>query len=419
MSEHSSTTGYPVLKLTEEGYDTLLAFATTNPEKYLDPDTNFHDVLANLGLIKYTEESGVTSDQPIDLTPVTTGPPNRADQQALAFFHNLNGMTPARATDKLIWAWITHFRLHRYTLARWRRQANTDTSEYIAAHWFIPNRGNGLWNSNTASRTWWIAHTALKAANASAGAFTPQEALDHFASFAVHYHILARSSILRSTTLLSEFVRTLLNEAKGIKAEQGGLELFRRLNLTAGTKMLDLLSRSELRALIVKHVDQIMADPKSVADRKMIRNNAPSIRSLSLGAGVQSTVLALMADRGEYGLTKPDVAIFADTGWEPPSVYEHLDWLRTQISYEIVRVSAGNIRDNMLNGVNTDGNNYLTIPAFIINPDGTPLNRETPMHLQLQDQTNPPLPKATAGHSLWPKGSQGGLRRDMDGNQRR
>ena len=112
-----------------------------------------------------------------------------------------------------------------------------------------------------------------------------------------------------------------------------------------------------------------MADPTSVSDRRMIRNRAPSIRSLSLGAGVQSTVLALLAERGEYGLEKPDVAVFADTGWEPPSVYKHLDWLESQVSYEIVRVSAGNIRDNILNGVNTDGRSYLAIPAFIINPD--------------------------------------------------
>ena len=34
--------------------------------------------------------------------------------------------------------------------------------------------------------------------------------------------------------------------------------------------------------------------------------NAPSLTVLSLGGGV------------------PDCAIFADTGWEPPSVYEHV-----------------------------------------------------------------------------------------------
>jgi len=37
------------------------------------------------------------------------------------------------------------------------------------------------------------------------------------------------------------------------------------------------------------------------------------LRALSLGAGVQSTTLALMAAHGEVG-PMPDCAIFADTG---------------------------------------------------------------------------------------------------------
>lgn len=52
---------------------------------------------------------------------------------------------------------------------------------------------------------------------------------------------------------------------------------------------------------------------------------APKLRVLSLGAGVQSTTLALMAARGE--IEAPDCAIFADTGDEPAAVYEHLAWL--------------------------------------------------------------------------------------------
>lgn len=50
------------------------------------------------------------------------------------------------------------------------------------------------------------------------------------------------------------------------------------------------------------------------------------MRILSLGAGVQSTTLALMAALGEIR-PGPDAAIFADTGDEPASVYDHLAWL--------------------------------------------------------------------------------------------
>ena len=50
------------------------------------------------------------------------------------------------------------------------------------------------------------------------------------------------------------------------------------------------------------------------------------LRALSLGAGVQSTTLALMAAQGEIS-PMPDCAIFADTQSEPKAVYEHLSWL--------------------------------------------------------------------------------------------
>ena len=50
----------------------------------------------------------------------------------------------------------------------------------------------------------------------------------------------------------------------------------------------------------------------------MTMTTNPELRILSLGAGVQSTVLALMACDGT--LPGLDAAIFADTGWEPPAV---------------------------------------------------------------------------------------------------
>lgn len=62
--------------------------------------------------------------------------------------------------------------------------------------------------------------------------------------------------------------------------------------------------------------------------------------ALSLGAGVQSSTVALMAERGEI-TPKPHCAIFADTGAEPEHVYFWLDWLESQLSFPIYRVSKG------------------------------------------------------------------------------
>ena len=362
----------PILKFTQEAYDHLWLLATQDPEIYLDPDTDFATMLANDGINHYAEPTGITANRQISLQPVISSDRNRADRQALDYYYTMEGMNPARATDPLMWSWLTHFKLHAYSLERWRRTKTTKLPDYIKAHWFAENQNSSIWNSNTAARTWWIAHTAIKAAESSAGAFTAQEALDHFAKVPVHYHILIRSAVMRSPILLAEFVRALLKEGKGIKAEVGGMELFRRINLEAGTRLLEVLPRDEIRAMILGHLDDIMSNPELVSDRSKLRKREPAIRSISLGAGVQSTVLALMADRGEYGLPKPDVAVFADTGWEPPHVYEHLDWLESQLSFEVVRVNNGNLRENIMKGVNPAGRPYLTIPAFLVNPDGSP-----------------------------------------------
>lgn len=57
---------------------------------------------------------------------------------------------------------------------------------------------------------------------------------------------------------------------------------------------------------------------------------------VSLGAGVQSSTMVLMAARGELS-PMPDAAIFADTGRERAKTYEWLDWLEKQLPFPVQR----------------------------------------------------------------------------------
>jgi hypothetical protein len=93
------------------------------------------------------------------------------------------------------------------------------------------------------------------------------------------------------------------------------------------------------------------------------------MKILSLGAGVQSTTLALMAASGELGET-PDCAIFSDTGWEPKTVYEHLEKLKTALPFPIHIVSAGNLRSDIISKTNTTGQRFASVPWFMKMPDG-------------------------------------------------
>lgn len=71
---------------------------------------------------------------------------------------------------------------------------------------------------------------------------------------------------------------------------------------------------------------------------KALKPSGPPKIFLSLGAGVQSSTLALMAARGEVG-PMPDAAIFSDTKCEPLEVYRWLDWLEKQLPFPVYRVA--------------------------------------------------------------------------------
>lgn len=102
------------------------------------------------------------------------------------------------------------------------------------------------------------------------------------------------------------------------------------------------------------------------------------LRVLSVGAGVQSTTLALMAAVGAIG-PLPDAMIFADPGAETGATMKHLDWLEgevtrrtngrmkclrvaaeTTITETIERRSAGSA------GLRRDGepNRFVSVPFF-------------------------------------------------------
>ena len=92
---------------------------------------------------------------------------------------------------------------------------------------------------------------------------------------------------------------------------------------------------------------------------------APLLRVLSLGAGVQSTTLALLAAAGQFD--QPDAAIFADTGWEPAAVYRHLDELEGLLPFPVHRVSAGSLRERLLalpDETDRDRKRFAAVPFF-------------------------------------------------------
>jgi hypothetical protein len=93
---------------------------------------------------------------------------------------------------------------------------------------------------------------------------------------------------------------------------------------------------------------------------------------LSLGAGVQSTTVYLLAMERQLEL---DAAVFADTGDEPQAVYRHLKWLQSLAGPPIYVRTKGRLSEDLMRGgmerKRAGGfRRFVTVPFFIRKPDG-------------------------------------------------
>jgi hypothetical protein len=114
------------------------------------------------------------------------------------------------------------------------------------------------------------------------------------------------------------------------------------------------------------------------------------IRILNLGAGVQSSTVALMGVQNwHYWLcTEPlpyepvgliDYAIFADTQEEPGAVYRHLEWLKAKCEkfFPVLVRTAGKLGDDLIKGIPIrnkgpvfNETRFVSIPAFLAQQEG-------------------------------------------------
>lgn len=108
---------------------------------------------------------------------------------------------------------------------------------------------------------------------------------------------------------------------------------------------------------------------------------------ISYGGGTQSTALILMALEGMYDLTRPDFAVYADTGGEPEFINEYViyfkDLVKQEYNFDIhIIMKDKGLVDYLLHGKKKSrtGRFYTssTPPYFTLSEDGNKgmLNRQ-------------------------------------------
>lgn len=89
------------------------------------------------------------------------------------------------------------------------------------------------------------------------------------------------------------------------------------------------------------------------------------IKYLSLGAGIQSTALLILSNKGTHPkIPRADVAIFADTGDEPSWVYDNVERLKEWSDIPVEVVSAGCLSKDVIARHRGELDRCAPIPVF-------------------------------------------------------
>lgn len=106
---------------------------------------------------------------------------------------------------------------------------------------------------------------------------------------------------------------------------------------------------------------------------------------ISFGAGKQSTYMMIRALEGDFG-TRPDFAVFSDTGCEPQYVYSFMEWfvpyIKETYSFDIIIVTAGDIKQDTLDFVQGKKGRVAALPLRLW-PDGGLLMRQCTMDYKI------------------------------------
>ena len=390
----AGTEGTRVLRFTDEAMSTLRKLAEDRPELWQDPKTDFIRELTALGVTDPTEDTGLTALGEMHMPIPETGPGKRlqqVDEYSLIFLDNIPGLAAEHLSDPNMLAWMSCVPLLEFGIRRWPPTRNADPTAWVSQH-FLARTGREITDASVAGRCLWIAEISRRAAR-ELNSLDEQKVLEQFGKNPEHYHQCTGFQIMRSRSILKEFVFQMMTGAQGISRE-GIRELAREANRAAGARLLDPLGGKKIREIMDEATDSLMSQKRFVSDRRKLRVK-PTLKVLSLGAGVQSTVMALMADRGYLGMEKPDFAIFADTGWEPKAVYQNLEWLERELSYPVVRVQNGNIKESILSGTNPEGWEFIDMPLFVMDEKGnrsiatrqcTRVYKLDPIHQELRER---------------------------------
>lgn len=165
----------------------------------------------------------------------------------------LSSITPAEASDRLLWASINCFTLSGYIPVRWGtttlRQDNLKNTAFVTRRWLWKGTDSRTWNA--AARLWWLAELANRAGEFSKNS---EETLLHAMAnnVGLYHQLTSRRYLAANARVVAAIYDVALDGSQHILEFTYANQLMKALNLRAGTVSFDLFGYDELYEIVEK-----------------------------------------------------------------------------------------------------------------------------------------------------------------------
>ena len=236
----------------DEGYKALRKLAINNSSLFIDSTAQHlsDQMVIEAGTDSVWGPSLELKEDLKSLNSETQSGPRTDAVHAKTIRAALSGITPATASDALLWASLNCFALPDYVPIRWKTSNNQETNpaKFVDDHWLQYQRSDGRkWNA--AARLWWMGELAERISRYSE--HTPDELLEVMSNNVNFYHqTIDRTYLAANPKLLAAMYDVFLDGNDHLNVTKNANDMLKSLNIRAGATALDMMDYDELRAVI-------------------------------------------------------------------------------------------------------------------------------------------------------------------------
>jgi hypothetical protein len=172
-------------------------------------------------------------------------------ENCLISYNAFHGLTPYKARDERLWAYLTHTTLLEHTRSRWPIPENdNDAIAHILKHFFAKDK-RAVERDNAISRLWWMAYLCSRVES-----MPLNKVLEVFLYMSdVRANIIERPTTSQSLTVFHALLNKLEESYKGQK-KLFARDIFRpfmnELDKAGGSRLLECLEISQVEELLDK-----------------------------------------------------------------------------------------------------------------------------------------------------------------------